>query len=154
MDKNDNNANIGSRGFTIWKQKNPVKKVTPSWNRTQASHNLWFQVQHSPFWTKLTFAWKTETLGSLYSHALLILTESSKSKNQVVYNTEKVVDLLFGSFNDESQSKPFQSCFVVCHLLLSIVVVVIILALGRGSECSFYRYKTSNVVDKVILCFS
>ena len=32
--------------------------------------------------TFLTFACKT--LGSLYSHALLILTESSKSKNQVV----------------------------------------------------------------------
>ena len=41
--------------------------------------------KHSPFWTKLTFACKTETLGSLYSHALLILTESSKSKNQVVH---------------------------------------------------------------------
>ena len=33
---------------------------------------------------KLTFACKTETLGSLSSHALLILSESSKSKNQVV----------------------------------------------------------------------
>ena len=31
------------------------------------------------FWTKLTFACKTETLGSLYSHALMILTESPKS---------------------------------------------------------------------------
>ena len=81
MHKNGNNANIGSRGFTTWKQKNPVKNVTPGGNRTQASHNLWFQVQHSPFWSKLTFACKTETLGSLYSHALLILTESSKSKN-------------------------------------------------------------------------
>ena len=83
--KNDNNANIGSRGFTKWKQKNPVKNVTSSGNRTLASHNLWFQVQHYPFWTKLTFACKTETLGSLYSHALLILTESSKSKRQVVH---------------------------------------------------------------------
>ena len=33
----------------------------------------------------LAFACKTETLGSLYSHALLILTKSSKSKNQVVH---------------------------------------------------------------------
>ena len=47
--------------------------------------NLWFQVQHSPFWTNLAFACKTKTLGSLYSHALLILTKSSKSKNQVVH---------------------------------------------------------------------
>ena len=30
-------------------------------------------------------ACKAKTLGSLYSHALLILTESSKSKNQVVH---------------------------------------------------------------------
>ena len=59
----------------LLREKNPVKNVTPSGNRTQVSHNLWFQVQHSTFWTKLTFACKTETLGSLYSHALLILTE-------------------------------------------------------------------------------
>ena len=43
--------------------------------------NLSFQVQHSPFWAKLAFACKTETLGFLSSHALLIATESSKSKN-------------------------------------------------------------------------
>ena len=47
--------------------------------------NFWFQVQHSPFYTNLIFACKTETLGPLYSHALLILAESSKSKNQVVH---------------------------------------------------------------------
>ena len=52
MHKNDNNANIGSRGFTTWKQKNPVKKC---WDRTQASHNLWFQVQHYPFYTNLAY---------------------------------------------------------------------------------------------------
>ena len=55
--------------------------------------NLWFQVQHSPFWTKLTFACKIENLGSLCSHALLILTESSRSKNQVVHE-QKLKDLL------------------------------------------------------------
>ena len=27
----------------------------------------------SPFWTNWTFACKTETIGSLYSHALLML---------------------------------------------------------------------------------
>ena len=47
--------------------------------------NLWFQVQHYPFWANLAFACKTETLGSLYSHALLILTYISESKNQVVH---------------------------------------------------------------------
>ena len=48
---------------------------------------------HSPFWTKLTFACKTETLYSLYNLALLILTESSKSKYQVVHE-QKSKDLL------------------------------------------------------------
>ena len=33
----------------------------------------------------LAFACKAETLDPLYIHALLILTESSKSKNQVVH---------------------------------------------------------------------
>ena len=33
----------------------------------------------------LTFACKTETLGSLYNHALLILLKSSKFKYQVVH---------------------------------------------------------------------
>ena len=47
--------------------------------------DLWLQVQHFTFWTNLSFACKTETLGSLYSHALLIPTRSSKSKNQVVH---------------------------------------------------------------------
>ena len=45
------------------------QNVTPSEDRTQASHNLWFQVQNYPFWTNLAFACKTETIGSLYSHA-------------------------------------------------------------------------------------
>ena len=36
---------------------------------------------------------KTETSGFLYSHALLILTKSSKSKNQVVHE-QKFKDLL------------------------------------------------------------
>ena len=43
--------------------------------------------------TNLTFAYKTETLGSLYSHALLIPTKSSKSKHQVVHE-QKFIDLL------------------------------------------------------------
>ena len=41
----------------------------------------------------MTFTCKTEILGSLYSHALLILTEPSKSKNQVVHE-QKFKDLL------------------------------------------------------------
>ena len=60
---------------------------------TQPLINLWFQDQYSLFRTNLTFACKIKTLGSLYSHALLILTELSKSKNQVVHE-QKFKDLL------------------------------------------------------------
>ena len=57
---------------SIRTQKIQWQDVTSNGNRTLASHNLRFQVQHSPFYTNLIFACKTETLGSLYSHALLI----------------------------------------------------------------------------------
>ena len=55
--------------------------------------DLWFQVQHAPLYTNLALACKTQTLSSLYSHALLILTKSSKSKHQVVHE-QKFKDLL------------------------------------------------------------
>ena len=45
------------------------------------------------FYTNLTFACKTETLGSLYNHALLIPLKSSKSKYQVMHE-QKFQDLL------------------------------------------------------------
>ena len=45
--------------------------------------NLLFQVQHYPFTANWAFTCKTTTLGSLYSHALFILTYTSKSKYQV-----------------------------------------------------------------------
>ena len=53
LDEIDNKANIGF----------------PSGNRTT---DLGFQVQHSPFYTNVTFVCNTATLGSLYSHALSI----------------------------------------------------------------------------------
>ena len=67
--------------------------------------NLWFQlqVQHSP-WTNLTFACKTEILGSLYSHALLILVESSKSKYQVTHE-QKFKDLLSSTCQVSSERR-------------------------------------------------
>ena len=37
--------------------------------------DIGFQVQHSPFYTNLGFACKANTLWSLYSHALLVLTK-------------------------------------------------------------------------------
>ena len=59
--------------------------------------NLWFQVQHYPN-TNGAFACKTGTLDPSYSHALLIQTESSKSKNQVEhvqkFNEQKFKDFL------------------------------------------------------------
>ena len=73
----------------LLREKIQWQNVTPSGIRTQASHNLWFH----PFYTNLTFACKTETLGSLYSHALLILLKSPKSKHQVVHE-QKFKDLL------------------------------------------------------------
>ena len=53
---------------------------------------LRFQVQHAPSWATEAIACKAKTLSSLYSHALLILTESSKSKNEVVHE-QKFKDL-------------------------------------------------------------
>ena len=44
----------------------------------------------------LTFAYKTETLGSLYSHPVLILLKSFKSKYQVVHE-QKFKDLLIST---------------------------------------------------------
>ena len=92
LDEIGNNANIGIRGFTMWKIIQ-WQNVTSSGNRTGASHSPWFQVQHYPLYTTLTFAYKTETLGSLYNHALLIPLKSSKSKYQVVHE-QKFKDLL------------------------------------------------------------
>ena len=69
----------------LLREKIQWQNVTPSGNRTRASNSWWIQVQHYPFYTNLTFACKTETLGSLYSHALLIPLKSSKSKYQVVH---------------------------------------------------------------------
>ena len=50
-------------------------------------------VQCLTIWVKLACACKSKAFKSLYSHALLILTKSSKSKNQVVHE-QKFKDLL------------------------------------------------------------
>ena len=70
IDKIGNIANIGIRGFTMWR-KSSNKMLPPVRIEPIPLMNLWFQVQHYPFYTNLSFACKTETLGSLYSHALL-----------------------------------------------------------------------------------
>ena len=69
---------LASEAFTTWKQKIPVTKCYPQWVL-----NCWFQVQHSPFWTNLAFACKTETLGCVYSRAL---DSNQVQKNQWFMN--------------------------------------------------------------------
>ena len=49
--------------------------------RIETGPLLLFQAQHSPFYTNLTFACKTEPLGSLYSHALLKVVHEQKFKD-------------------------------------------------------------------------
>ena len=67
----------------MWKQNIPITKCYPPVSiEPRPLMNLWFQVRHSPFYTNWAFACKTETLVSLYNHALLILT---KFRNQVVH---------------------------------------------------------------------
>ena len=51
-------------------KKSSNKMLPLSGNRTTG---LGFEVQHAPSYSNLTFACNTETLGSLYSHALFIL---------------------------------------------------------------------------------
>ena len=82
MHKNGNNANIGIRCFISWKQKIQLQ------NATLVSMDLWFQVQHAPLYTNLVLACKTDTLSSIYSCALFILTKSSKSEHWVVCGQE------------------------------------------------------------------
>ena len=70
MHRNGNNANIGIRGFVSWKWKIQLQNAT----LVSIEPQDWLQVQYAPLYTNLAFACKTETLSSLYSHALLILT--------------------------------------------------------------------------------
>ena len=70
--------NIGIRGLTMWNKIFHQQNVTSDEDWTW---DFWFQVWHSIFWANLALACKSETFQSLYSHALLILDESSKPKN-------------------------------------------------------------------------
>ena len=82
--------------FTMWKQNIPVKMLPTVSIEPRPLMNLWFQVQHYPFYTKWAFDCKTETLGSLYSHALLNIAKSSQFlqvQNQVMHE-QKFKDLL------------------------------------------------------------
>ena len=66
--------------------------------------DLWFHVQHFPFWASLAFACKSETSGSLRSRDLLVLTKSSKSKNQVVHE-QNFKELLSSTWQISSERR-------------------------------------------------
>ena len=62
---------------------------------------------HYPFWTNLTFFFvRLKILDFLHSHALLILTKSSKSKNQVVHE-QKFKNLLSSTYLTNSEKIVF-----------------------------------------------
>ena len=92
------------------KTKNSSKNVTPV---SIEPLNLWFQVQHSPFWTNLAFACKAETLVSLCSYALNHL----KSKNQVVHE-QKFKDFLGSTCQISSERRVLD----LLELLLTTVI--------------------------------
>ena len=78
LDEIGNNTNILAWETLLCENKKSSNKKLPSQRiETWASHYPWFKVQHYPFWIHLEFACMTETLEPFYSHALLILTESS-----------------------------------------------------------------------------
>ena len=93
LDGIGNDASISIWGFTTWKQKKSNEKFYPQWG---LNLGLWLNSDSkssTPFWANWAYTCKTETLGSLYSHALLIPTKWSKSKNQVMHK-QKFTDPL------------------------------------------------------------
>ena len=69
------------------------KKSYLQWGSTWCKGLLLvYESNNQTNWATEAFACKTETLGSLCSHALLILTKWSKSKNKVVHG-QKFKDL-------------------------------------------------------------
>ena len=76
-------VNIAIRGFPCESKKKISNKILPP--VVIESGTAAIQVWCSPFWATLAFAYKSETLDP----ALLILTKSSKSGNQVVYEQNR-----------------------------------------------------------------
>ena len=131
-------------------KKNHVTKCypPPSGNRTWASHNLWFQVQHYPFYTNLTFACRTETLGSLYTDALLIPLKSSKSKYQVVHK-QKFKDLL-SSTGQVSVERI--DLFHVLKPLMPILALLPILTICEKPEWKFHQSIFQHTFNANVWC--
>ena len=86
LDEIGNNANIGIRGFTIWKQKKTSDKMLPPMSIEPL--DLWFQVQHSFFWAN----WGPRiqySLGSTFCYWIFLFSSSKASNSN---------DANFGSF--------------------------------------------------------
>ena len=73
----DKIGNIGIGSFTMWNKKIQPLRI----DQGSSAILVWCSL----FWANLASVCNSETLSFLYSHALLILTKSSKSKNQVVH---------------------------------------------------------------------
>ena len=80
---------LASMALLLGNKKFQLQNVLNPWTSDSKSNTL-----HQN-WTNLAFACKTGTLGSLYSHALLIQTKSSKSKFDVHVQISKVHEQIF-----------------------------------------------------------
>ena len=83
---------LASEALLCETNKNPMTKCCPHCDRSRPLINL-IPSPTLSFLDYFAFASKTETVDSLYNHALFILTKSSKSKNQVMHE-HKFKDLL------------------------------------------------------------
>ena len=81
---------LASTALLCENKKKSSNKMLPQWVLNHWTSDP--KSKHAPLYTNLTYACKTETSSSLYSHALLILTKLSKSKHQVVHE-QKFKDL-------------------------------------------------------------
>ena len=86
---------LASEALLYENKKSPVKNVTPSENRTWASHNPWVQVQHHTFWTDLACAIQ-EIFKLLFMHHLILDNEPKVSVLEANVNLSlqrRVLDL-------------------------------------------------------------
>ena len=89
----------------------------------------------------MAFARKTQTLGFLNSHALLILTESSKFKNQVVH--EETFENTLGSLCQVSPGVTFCHwifCFNIVRPLMQILALLSMLCVCQKLEKDSYFF--------------
>ena len=92
--------------FLLTKWIKSSDKMLPYW---VFGPGLWWNAnsKYSPLFTNLTFSYKTETLGFLYTHALIILTKSSKSKNPLSSTCQFNVERRVLDFELETHQRPW-----------------------------------------------